>query len=276
MRGDFLSKAIPNPFVLADLGQVDPRELSIAVPIRWIDYPERLYASMDDEFIRSPYQVDGAILRERWDGVVDEGARMTWTETSQLRAKRFDYQEALSKESLAKSYAGDAEFVARRLDREIVELSHLIEWLGQQIASGFEHSKSKGASLGPLGYTRMPLTVESIQKLTAARLDASRRLSELLGLATKVVQVNVSLKEETLAERMQRLMASNDPEYAALREIVNGGLLARGALSASQGESKEAQLRDSEREFVRTSGRVLDGVLLHCPPAMPKAGESDF
>lgn len=248
-----------NPFVLPDLGQVDPRELNIAVPVRWLDWPaeKRPYASPDEEFIRSPYQVTAAVLRDRWMGVFDERDLQMWTETADLRAKRFDWQEKLSKAALSTSYAGDVEFVSRRLDREIIEISHLIESITQELNAKFEYKKGKGAGMGPLGYGKMPMTVESEAKLIQQRLKASERLSELLGLATRVVQVNVNLQEEPLHEKMRRLMSSTDPEYAALQRVMAGEILPRGALTASQGEAMEASWREE-----KDRGRVIDGAVL--------------
>lgn len=259
----------PNPFVIRDLGQVDPRDFAAVAPVRWADYPldERPYSTIEEEYIRSPYPLGVAMLRERWAGIYDEASLLVWNETSRLKAMRFEFQDKALRETMQQSYAGDAEFVALMLNREIVELNHLIEHLNAQLDCGYEYARVKGSGAGPLGYVRQPLTVDSRTKLINSRVKLSERLGQLLGLASEITQVNVKI-EGTYESRLVAFMADNDEEYAALKNVIEGGSLSSSSakeapqLTGTSGDNQAARVR-----LEAARGRVIDSVPL------PMAGE---
>lgn len=261
----------PNPFVIRDLGQVDPRDFAAASPVRWADYPtdERPYSTIEEEYIRSPYPLGIQMLRDRWAGLYDEASLLVWNETSRLKALRFEFQDKTLRETMKESYAGDSKFVASMLNREIVELNHLIEHLNAQLDCGYEYARVKGNGAGPLGYVRQPLTVDSRSKLINSRVKLSERLGQLLGLASEITQVNVKI-EGSYESRLVAFMADNDEEYAALKNVIEGGSLSHSPsnappqLTASSGDNQAARVRlEAEK------GRVIDSV------ALPMAGDSD-
>jgi hypothetical protein len=262
-------KELPDPngnWAIAALGQIDPRELSPYVPVRWSDFAveERPYRTLMEEYIRSPYPLSPKILRERWTGLYEERDLKSFRETPDLRARRFTYQDEVLAESLKESKVGDIKFQQRRLDKEIVDLCALIEEVQADLDAGHEYRPAKGQNNG-LGYVQTPLFVDSKVKLGNLRIALSDCIARRLGLANEVLKVTVS-KEMSLEEAMGQWMAQVDPEFAALQSKLSdrAGQVAAGMLGAAQGEAELAHRR-SEREY----GAVIDATplpRLEAPP----------
>lgn len=257
---------VKNNLVFSELGQIDPRELSPHVPIRWADFPleSRLYNSAYEEYVRSPYPVGIKTLRERWRGLFDDNSLKLLRETSEWKADRLRYQDDVAKNAITQSLAGDIEFQKRRIDREIVELCALIEKVNHDISAGYEYAGSKNA--GPLGYVQKPLSVDSLSKLGNLRIALSDALAKRLGLANDVLKITVGV-EETLEQRMNRFMAENDDEYAQLKNVVEMGALPQARISGTQGDNAL-----SEYHAEREAGRVIDVTPLpRATQTMPKS-----
>jgi hypothetical protein len=231
------------------LGQIDPRELSPHVPLLWRDFclAERPYASPDEEYIRSPYPVPVRVLRERWYGLIRDTDLRMLRETAALKRARFAYQEEVAREAFKQSIAGDIEFQRRRIDQEIVDLCNLIEKVQRNLDEDTEYAPSRGA--GALGYVKRPQSIDSLKKLVDARIALSESLAKRMGLATEVWKVTVE-QEETLEQRMARVLAERDPQFAKLKHLAQGGVLNEGVLTAFEGASRESELR-VEREHSR-------------------------
>jgi hypothetical protein len=131
----------PNNYVVTELGQIDPRDLSLHVPIRWADYPadKRPYNSPVEEYIRSPYPVSSKIIRERWFGLYAESDLKVFRETTDMRRQRLIYQDTVLKESLTSSISADVKFQTRRLDKEIIDLCALIEEVQADLENAYEY-----------------------------------------------------------------------------------------------------------------------------------------
>lgn len=251
----------PNPYLIVALGQIDPRELSPHVPILWNDFPvdQRPYGSPEEEYIRSPYPVSTKILRERWQGLFDERDLRMLRETPEWKSKRLVFQDLVMKEAMKKSVSGDIDFQTRRLDREIIDLCALIEEVQNDIEQKYEYRPVRGKDSG-LGYSQQPMSVDSKVKLGNLRIALSDAIARRLGLANEVLKVTVE-KEESLSERLGRLMAESDPEFAALQAVLqrklNGKILDGGALPAGDGDDLLSTYR-AEKE----AGRVIDSMPL--------------
>lgn len=239
-----------NDLVMADLGQIDPRELAPDDPVRWRDWPgsERPYQTIEEEYVRSPRPLSLKVLRERWQGLYEERSLREMRETIEWRVARTRYQDELAKNALNFSIAGDVEWQKRRIDLEIVSIVHHIEQVDAELNAGYEYAPSKAA--GPLGYVRRPLSVDSRRKLLAARVELSNTLATRLGLANQIVQVNV--REESLEERLKRFMVEHDEEFSQLHQRVTQALPA-GVLRGDEGDSLRSQMQ-ADRE----AGRVID------------------
>jgi hypothetical protein len=251
----------PNNYVVTELGQIDPRDLSPHVPIRWSDYPanQRPYTSPIEEYIRSPYKVSCKMLRERWFGLYVESDLKVLRETMDMRLKRRLYQDEMLKNALTGSISADVHFQTRTLDKEIIDLCALIEEVQADLENGYEYRPAKGQHSG-LGYVQQPLSVDSKVKLAELRIKLSDCIARRLGLANDVVKVTVA-KEESLEERMARLMGENDAEFAILQAVVKGaikgGTLGNGSLTAVQGDDLTSNYRAEKQE-----GRIIDSVPL--------------
>jgi hypothetical protein len=254
-------KKEPQSWVIAELGQIDPRELSPHVPILWRDFPvdQRPYGSPAEEYIRSPYPVSVEILRARWQGLFEERDLRQMRATMEWKTSRLQYQDEVMKQAMKKSISGDIDFQTRRLDHEIVSMVSLIEEIENDLNLKYEYRPAKGKNVG-LGYVQTPLSVESKVKLGNLRIALSDCIARRLGLANEVLKVTVA-KEESLSERLAVLMAQSDPEFAALQAALDrkmqGGILDGGMLPASNGDNL-VSINRAEKE----AGRVIDAMPL--------------
>ena len=240
----------PNLMVWGALGQIDPRELSPHVPIRWLDFTpqERPYICPEEEYVRSPCPLPIKVLRERWQGLFDEMSLKTMRETPDWKQKRFLYQDMVLQEAFKNSLASDVEFQKRRIDSEIMDICALIEKINSNIDSDMEYAPSKNA--GPAGYVKRPLEIESLAKLGNLRLALSDALAKRMGLATEVFKITDG-REETLEDRMNRFLMESSPEFRALQHVIENGALPSGVLTNQMGSAVVAEFH-SERDMART------------------------
>lgn len=205
-----LSKSA-NPFILEELGQIAP-----AVPIRWAqvhpsDWP---YESPEDEFIRSPFPLDMITLAQRWEGLWKSFDIERYYSERDWDKKRFEYLDEKLKKGYEKSLADDAEYQARIIDQDLRHINEQIERLRADLMQGVEYRPIRNA--GAFGYVKMPMTVDSKNKINHQIGELMKLRRTTFGLATEIKKNEHTL---SLADEMAKSRAQTDPGYAEMLKI---------------------------------------------------------
>lgn len=229
-----------NQYAITELGQVAP-----AVPIKWIDIDpgEWPYPNPEMEFIASPFPLDINTLAHRWEGYWKLHEIEVLYAKDSWAAKRFKYQNDLIQAALKDSLANDANFQTSIINDDIMKATAILDKIVGDIQQGVEYKNSRNA--GAYGYVKMPMTPDTLVKLSNAFVAVDNVRATRVGLAIEIKKRQHDVGDN-LAELMRQRRASSDPNYRALLE--RSGLTASIVVS-SDGDKLEEPVLDMVDEL---------------------------
>lgn len=200
------------------------------------------YRNFEHEYYESPYRLDAATLKERWEGMVepeeiDKFFSQEWIgslrslvcgakQVNILREAGFDFSDPNFKAQLNGIFAAR---VYADLDRieSILEAGEIMTSKERQIkfkdADGnliLDDFGEPKVSFESIRYTR-PLTATEIDKLEARKDEKIKLIRLLTEQATDIANNNVDVNV-TLVGQIRSTLRDHDPEYARLAAIEEG------------------------------------------------------
>jgi hypothetical protein len=196
-------------------------QIPLSAPVRWIDCMDECpYPNPEVEFIRSPFPISLSVLAARWEGLFKIHEIEQLYACNMWSMKRSQYWDEINKQVLDTYQTEDAQFHVRLLKDDIRRFSNILDRLDGDLTQGVEYQKARGG--GGFGYVKMPMTVDSIVKLSNAAVNVSNLRATRAGIATKITREEKDIGKN-IKEVLDNRRATDDEAYKDLIEIAQMG-----------------------------------------------------